>query len=50
MNRERQQSMAGRFISIDFQMINIHTGLYVKRSPEEGNPITERPQLREMVI
>ena len=33
---------SGRSIVIDFQMINIHTGLYVKPSREEANLIIGR--------
>jgi hypothetical protein len=33
---------SGRSIVIDFQMINIHTGLYVRQSREEANLVIGR--------
>jgi hypothetical protein len=33
---------SGRSIVIDFQMINIHTGLYVRQSGEKANLVIAR--------
>ena len=43
MKFENVSSQAsGRSTAIDFQMINILTGLYLRRSPGEANPIIGR--------
>jgi len=34
---------------IDFQMVNIHTGLYVRKSRQEANLIVGRATLRVMI-
>jgi hypothetical protein len=40
---------SGRSIVIDFRMINIHTGLYVRQSREEANRIIGVQHSRVMI-